>query len=262
MRTYRVHVHDMLDQGRWLAQRDYTGRAPSRDTITADMEELQRPGRYEIHLNRLEGGEEYSLRSWLQGEAAGKIRYALVSTRRDTAETIERYLPANYRIVYETPGPTGKVEPLTYVIVAGEDNAGWTMDGYVIPRLGSGLVGARELNGEYARQIIPAPTEADLDAGWEAAWHIAVNGASNPKGVEHSLRNFVRDKHIPIDHAIVRAIEGHLDYLHGNGLGPELEDLREVQYHARRLGITDEDGRYVPVDQRVKRCEDCGCVHA
>jgi hypothetical protein len=251
MRQYMVHVHDQRDQGRWLDQKLYTGRAPSNDTITADMEVLQRPGRYEVRINRLEGTEEYGLRSWLQGQPVGKIRYARVSTVRESTEGIERYLPANYRVVYVHSDDTQPLQQ--FLIVAGEDNAGWTMEDYVVPRLQSGMIGVREINSEYATSVIPQPTEADLDAGWEAAWHIAVNGASNPKGVEHSLRNFVRDKHIPIDHTIVRAIEGHLDYLHGNGLGPELEDLREVQYHARRIGITDPDGKYVPVGERKPR---------
>jgi hypothetical protein len=46
-------------------------------------------------------------------------------------ETIRRYLPGNYTAT-------------TYVVIEGEDVAGWTLDGYVIPRLGSGLICARE----------------------------------------------------------------------------------------------------------------------
>jgi hypothetical protein len=45
---------------------------------------------------------------------------------------VRQYLPANY------------VASLT-VLIEGEDNAGWTMDEYVIPRLASGLYFASEV---------------------------------------------------------------------------------------------------------------------
>jgi len=50
--------------------------------------------------------------------------------RNISKETCERYLPFNYRVVNMT-GPD--------VLIQGEDNAGWTLDGYVLPRLASGL---------------------------------------------------------------------------------------------------------------------------
>lgn len=31
------------------------------------------------------------------------------------------------------------------VVIVGEDNAGWTLDGYVNPRLGSGMIWAKEI---------------------------------------------------------------------------------------------------------------------
>lgn len=43
------------------------------------------------------------------------------------------YLPSNYSVVYWSPN---------VAIVEGDDVAGWTADGYVIPRLQSGLMGA------------------------------------------------------------------------------------------------------------------------
>jgi len=46
-----------------------------------------------------------------------------------TASTVAAYLPENFRV---TGGRDGAV------IVEGEDNAGWTAEGYVIPRLASG----------------------------------------------------------------------------------------------------------------------------
>ncbi len=50
-------------------------------------------------------------------------------------ETVQRYLPENYT-AYQMSG---------IIRIMGEDVAGWTLDGYVIPRLSSGLIAAREL---------------------------------------------------------------------------------------------------------------------
>lgn len=51
---------------------------------------------------------------------------------------VERYLPFNYRAVQTKDHG---------ILIIGEDSAGWTLDGYVIPRLASGLIAARELDG-------------------------------------------------------------------------------------------------------------------
>lgn len=170
------------------------------------------------------------------------IRYAVVSTKRDSAESISRYLPANYRII---------ADQRDQVIVAGTDNAGWTMDGYVLPRLASGLIAGHEITDPAEIQAtVPQPTDEDLDTAWSDAYYIADVGASNPKGVQYTLDKMITERHIPLDHPALRAIEGHLAYLHGNGLGPELDDLREVQANARRLGLIHEDGSY---------CNGCGC---
>jgi hypothetical protein len=77
-------------------------------------------------------------------------RYALVSLKRDSAEVVSRYLPANYKVIgtVDQADATDKFD-FTYgpvAIIKGEDNAGWTLDDYVIPRLGSGLIVAREID--------------------------------------------------------------------------------------------------------------------
>jgi len=73
-------------------------------------------------------------------------RYALVSLRRDTADTVARYLPGNYKVV----GTVNDTDEFPFdgpcAVVQGEDNAGWTLDTYVIPRLASGLITAREID--------------------------------------------------------------------------------------------------------------------
>ena len=53
---------------------------------------------------------------------------------------VQRYLPSNYSAV-EYVGPDGEET----IQIRGRDNAGWTMDGYVIPRLASANVYAREV---------------------------------------------------------------------------------------------------------------------
>lgn len=49
-------------------------------------------------------------------------------------ETVRHYLPNNYKAY-----PFGVA-----ILITGADDAGWTMDGYVIPRLQSGNIIARE----------------------------------------------------------------------------------------------------------------------
>jgi len=66
------------------------------------------------------------------------IRSALVTGARSTAE-VEAYLPDNYKVVF------GVVLGEEGVIIEGEDIAGWTLEDYVIPRLASGLLWAREV---------------------------------------------------------------------------------------------------------------------
>jgi len=53
-----------------------------------------------------------------------KGKYAKVST-------VGAYLPENYSVTGGTDGE---------VIVEGKDDAGWTAEGYVIPRLASGMM--------------------------------------------------------------------------------------------------------------------------
>lgn len=82
--------------------------------------------------------EEFS--SWLKGKEA---RYAVVGN--GDRETIAAYLPSNYQVI--DVNPADEEWPAGSVIIAGVDVAGWTLDGYVIPRLGSGLMYAREVPG-------------------------------------------------------------------------------------------------------------------
>jgi hypothetical protein len=77
-------------------------------------------------------------------------RYALVNT--PDSERIAPYLPSNYRIEGEVEGGT---------LISGTDSAGWTMDDYVLPRLGSGLYFGHEVTGDEARDLA---REAELNS--------------------------------------------------------------------------------------------------
>lgn len=63
-------------------------------------------------------------------------RTATISSTRANLETVERYLPFNYSASLAHDGS---------IVITGEDHHGWTLDGYVIPRLASGMIYAREV---------------------------------------------------------------------------------------------------------------------
>jgi hypothetical protein len=56
--------------------------------------------------------------------------------RAPRLETVERYLPRNYTATLQDDGS---------IRIEGYDQDGWTLDGYVIPRLASGMIYAREV---------------------------------------------------------------------------------------------------------------------
>jgi len=54
---------------------------------------------------------------------------------RADIETVRAYLPSNFTAEETEHG----------IVITGEDDHGWTMAGYVIPRLRSGLIAAKEI---------------------------------------------------------------------------------------------------------------------
>lgn len=62
-------------------------------------------------------------------------RLAIVKNADAELARVAAYLPSNYEAV-EAGGA---------ILIAGTDSAGWTLDGYVLPRLASGLIFAQEL---------------------------------------------------------------------------------------------------------------------
>ena len=79
------------------------------------------------------------------GSASDEARFAVVRGARTVREA-EAYLPVGYVLLEsfeeELPGHDRKG---LVVIIGGYDNAGWTLDGYVIPRLASGLMACEEI---------------------------------------------------------------------------------------------------------------------
>lgn len=70
-----------------------------------------------------------------------KIRTAVVKGGAKSLAQVEAYLPANYSAV-EAFNPDTIEE---YIVIVGQDRAGWTLDDYVLPRLASGLIFAEEV---------------------------------------------------------------------------------------------------------------------
>jgi hypothetical protein len=118
----------------WLAEQGVSDR---------DISELRR----ELWVNRMDRAEAAGWRVERVGIdvfSAVRMRFAAVmrsSSGRPEASEVAAYLPFNYRIRGETADR---------VYIEGADNAGWTLDGYVIPRLGSGWITAIEVPVESA----------------------------------------------------------------------------------------------------------------
>ena len=73
-----------------------------------------------------------------------EARFAVVRGS-DTTERVEAYLPSGYALVESFMVADGDKSPKLLVVIGGLDNAGWTLDDYVVPRLASGLLWATEI---------------------------------------------------------------------------------------------------------------------
>ena len=87
------------------------------------------------------------------------MRYAIVRGDVDRDE-VANYLPKNYKILHQDPNGQG-------LLIAGEDDHGWTMDEYVIPRLASGLIAANEVWAVFTNQGETGPVvDMDVPPDW------------------------------------------------------------------------------------------------
>jgi hypothetical protein len=87
-------------------------------------------------------------------------RFAFVSGAR-RREEVAAYLPERTWAVLGEGVKDGR----TFYVIGGYDDAGWTLDGYVIPRLGSGLIGAREVSEQEAREVVASSSRPDAFIG-------------------------------------------------------------------------------------------------
>jgi secreted trypsin-like serine protease len=83
------------------------------------------------------------------------IRYAIVTGYYVTTSKVGAHLPSNYKVLgtdsiktTDSPmlGNPGFYNDEHVVVISGRDVDGWTLDGYVIPRLGSGNMAATEID--------------------------------------------------------------------------------------------------------------------
>jgi hypothetical protein len=133
------------------------------------------------------------------------MRLAIAATGK--TKEVAQYLPQNYKVLGRTCDNTG-------TIIVGVDNAGWTMDDYVIPRLGSGMIYCEEvfeIDGLNLKQLElamedppkrgrkPALSAEDADMVrhiWEEndrAWqHYRSNSTFNPKPIHLTVADLAR----------------------------------------------------------------------
>ena len=76
------------------------------------------------------------------GASLQRERVAIVEDPNTSAETVNDYLPQGYKAKIEYI--EGRGDQLR-IVIRGYDLAGWTLDDYVIPRLASGLIVAKEV---------------------------------------------------------------------------------------------------------------------
>ena len=115
---------------------------PTIDHNTADASDyLRYDDDLNIHLEEVADMVDEMLRHMTydpEPDPKPRRRWAVV-TGRATLEQVQSLLPSNYEAHLEVA--TDKVD----IFIVGRDQDGWTLDGYVIPRLGSALIPAREV---------------------------------------------------------------------------------------------------------------------
>jgi hypothetical protein len=85
------------------------------------------------------------------------MRYAIIT--KGDVEQVKDYLPSNYSVVHVDPNGQG-------ILIAGEDDHGWTMDDYVLPRLGSALIVANEVWPLFSTQGTGPVRSMDVPFDW------------------------------------------------------------------------------------------------
>lgn len=91
--------------------------------------------------------------------ATPMTRVALVRGARRRREA-EAYLPDRYRVIAEVLVPAyegaAPERTVTAYLIRGTDFLGWSLDGYIIPRYGSGSIACEEITHEQALDLLDA----------------------------------------------------------------------------------------------------------
>lgn len=96
------------------------------------------------------------------------------ATVRESRKRVEAFLPSNYEI-------TQQVGDL--LVIEGRDNAGWTMEDYLLPRLASGMI--------FARELTETAADEDPDIEWEGNYGFTVFGGALVKIVATQMDQFL-----------------------------------------------------------------------
>lgn len=72
-----------------------------------------------------------------------------------SAERIRAYMPSNYEVVDYEHNPGSRNHDDRGVLIVGRDDAGWTLEDYVLPRLASGMYFGRII-GEFSMEDYPS----------------------------------------------------------------------------------------------------------
>lgn len=79
------------------------------------------------------------------------MRYAIVTTM-SASDNVAAYLPGNYEVLHQEDARACDPDAHEHwqtVVIGGRDDAGWTLHGYVIPRLQSALLFAKEIGLDH-----------------------------------------------------------------------------------------------------------------
>lgn len=84
------------------------------------------------------------------GEACSPVtRFAKIRTPAEDADAVGKFLPGNYRALGAFTDRDGE-----FVLIAGVDEAGWTLDDYVLPRLATSLFFGEEIKMTINRKEV------------------------------------------------------------------------------------------------------------
>ena len=81
-------------------------------------------------------------------------RWAVIHSSE--VERVKRYLPRDYFV-------RGMSLDQSFIVISGRDNAGWTLDNYVLPRLASGLLFGEEVFWDEEAGTTDIFAEQDVD---------------------------------------------------------------------------------------------------